>query len=46
MKTLMAALVTMAVLAGIAGPASAAWSHCSPGYAEAYDTCVLNGGGG
>jgi hypothetical protein len=43
MKTLMSALLAMAVLAGIAAPASA---FCAPGYAEAYDTCVQTGGGG
>jgi hypothetical protein len=46
MKTLMSALVGMAVLAGIAAPASAAWSPCAPGYGQAYDRCVLDGGGG
>ena len=46
MKTLMSALVAMAVLTGIAAPASAAWSPCAPSYAEAYDRCVLDGGGG
>ncbi len=43
MKILMSALVAMAVLAGIAAPASAG---CAPGYAEAYDRCVQSGGGG
>jgi hypothetical protein len=46
MKTLMSALVAIAVLAGIAAPASAAGSPCAPGYAQAYDYCVLDGGGG
>jgi hypothetical protein len=41
MKTLMFALVAMAVLAGIAAPASAAaLDGCPPGYGQAYDTCV------
>jgi hypothetical protein len=41
MKTLMSALVAMAVLAGIAAPASAAAvDGCPPGYDQAYDTCV------
>ena len=46
MKTLMSALVAIAVLAGIAAPAGAVGSPCAPGYAQAYDHCVLDGGGG
>jgi hypothetical protein len=46
MKTLMSALLAIAVLAGIAAPAGAAGSPCAPGYAQAYDHCVLDGGGG
>ena len=42
----MSALVAMAVLAGIAAPASAAGSPCAPGYAQAYDHCIMDGGGG
>jgi hypothetical protein len=40
-KTLMSALAAMAVLAGIAVPASAAaLDGCPSGYDQAYDTCV------
>jgi hypothetical protein len=39
MKTVMSALVAMAVLAGIAAPASAADSHCAPGYSNAWGAC-------
>jgi hypothetical protein len=49
MKTLMSALVAMAVLAGIAAPGSAAhsdgWSpsdnpHCPPGYSNVWGACI------
>ena len=46
MKTVISALVAIAVLAGIAAPASAVGSPCAPGYAQAYDHCVMDGGGG
>jgi hypothetical protein len=36
MKALMSALVAMTVLAGV----------CAPGYSQAYDRCVQDGGGG
>jgi hypothetical protein len=41
MKTLMSALVAMAVLASIAAPASAAESdgHCAAGYSNAWGAC-------
>jgi hypothetical protein len=40
MKTLMSALVAMAVLAGIAAPASATEdSHCPPGYSNVLGAC-------
>jgi hypothetical protein len=44
MKTLTAALVAMALLAGIAAPASAAESdgHCSPGYSNVWGACFNN----
>jgi len=44
MKSLMAALVAVAVLAGIAAPASAAESggHCPPGYYNALGACFSN----
>jgi hypothetical protein len=46
MKTVISALIAIAVLAGIAAPASAAGSPCAPGYAQAYDHCIMDGGGG
>jgi hypothetical protein len=44
MKTLMSALVAMAVLASIAAPASAAESdgHCPAGYSNAWGACFNN----
>jgi hypothetical protein len=43
MKTLMAALVAMTALAGIAAPASADDSgHCPPGYYNAWGACFGN----
>ena len=45
MKTLMSALVAMAVLASVAAPASAAdgfseSSHCPAGYANVWGACI------
>jgi hypothetical protein len=40
MKILMSALVAMAVLAGVAAPASADDSHCPAGYANAWGACI------
>jgi hypothetical protein len=42
MKTLMSALVAMAVLAGIAAPASAAVAdlHCPAGYSNVWGACT------
>ena len=42
MKTLMAALVAMTVLAGIAAPASAADLHCTAGSYNALGACFSN----
>jgi hypothetical protein len=41
MRTLMAALIAMVVLAGIAAPASAVESdgHCPAGYSNAWGAC-------
>jgi hypothetical protein len=40
MKTLMSALVAMALLAGIAAPASASDSDCAPGYSNVWGSCL------